>query len=55
MPYSAVEQYGPGFTPINPVSARSPSSSSMAISSILTEDREVNSPREEKNEKDAMV
>lgn len=55
VPHSAVEQYGPGFTPVNSMSARSSVSSNMAISSILTEDREVTSPSKEKSEKEAMV
>ena len=54
VPYSAVEQYGPGFTPVNPRSARSSISTNMAISSILTEDREVTSPSKEQSEHQAI-
>lgn len=54
-PFSAVGDYGRGFTPVNPADRSSPrpatsalSKTSCAISSLLTEDKEVRSPAREK-------
>lgn len=63
-PFSAVGDYGRGFTPVNQCDRSSPkppataasSRSSCAISSLLTEDKEVRSPaREKKAEEGEMA
>ena len=59
VPFSAVSDSGKGFTPINSEHSSSkptvPRQSSFAISSLLTEDREVRSPGREKKLEDVEM